>query len=107
MATKFIQNIVNSETTLSNRAALIEKQASAAQQNIVTGLELKVMELESKVQSLLDFAPDSSYSLKPSNKDFNASAWVQELQDTKMEIKKYSDVLALAQSVQADLFTEV
>lgn len=107
MASKFVKNIINSKATLKNRAQLIERQAIAAQNSIITGLELKKMELTSKVQSMLDFAPDSSHSLKPNASGFDAAAWAADLQATKLEIKRYDESLALAKATFDELFTEV
>ena len=106
MAKKFHIKINNSKSTLGNHASLIEKQAEAAQKNIITNLEIAKMERESKVQSMLDFAPDSTYSLKPNATGFEATKWATELQALKVEIAKYDEALDLAITTYNDLFTE-
>lgn len=105
MATQFLKNITNSKATLANRAALIEKQAIAAQTGIITSLELNKMKTESQLQSLLDFAPDSSYSLKPGRPDFNASAWAKEVHKLNCELIKIEEQLTIANKTYTELFT--
>lgn len=106
MATKFIQNIVNSKATLANRAALIEKQAAAAQNNIISHLEIEKMNAESQIQAMLDFAPDSAHSLKPNAANFNATEWVKDLQALKMKIRRIDEALEVATATYEELFME-
>lgn len=107
MATKFIQNIVNSKSTLANRASLIEKQATVAQQNMINELEMKKMNIESQIQTILDFAPDSTYSLKPGRPNFAAPAFTKELHQLKMSLKLTIEELEVATATYDELFVEV
>lgn len=107
MASKFIKNITNSQSTLATRASLIEKQAMAAQTSIITALELEQMEIQSKIQAMLDFAPDSSYSLKPNNTNFNAPLWAKELNGLKGKLVTIEEELEIAKETYNDLFSDL
>jgi hypothetical protein len=49
-------------------------------------------------------APDNTYSLRPGSKDFDASRWMNELHDTKMEIKLKAIELEVANEIKNEWF---
>ena len=96
----------SSSNTLKSRAGSISTQAEIAQQTIVNQLKSKVSELELKVENLTDFAPNSTYSLRPGTENWNPSEWATELQRTKWELYLAKQQLRLAEETYSEYFKE-
>ena len=87
----------NGNGTLQKRAQSISTAAEIAQQNLVNALKQKKVELDLKITSLTDLAPDSTESIRPASKDWNAAKWVEELQAAKQELYFLKIQLKLAE----------
>ena len=96
----------NSSETLKRRAATIAQNAEVAQQNLLNNLKQKKIEIDLKIADLTDLAPDSTESLRPGNKDWDAKVWVAELQQAKQDKYSIEIQLKLAQETYDEYFTE-
>jgi len=102
--TELISDTTNA--TLKRRASAIAQAAEIAQQNIVNGLKKKQTQLTLKVQALTDLSPDSTESLRPGSKDWDADKWATELQQTKQELYFVEVQLKLANETFDEYFKE-
>lgn len=92
---------------LQRRAQSLATSAEIAQQNLVNNLKQQKVNLELKIAALTDLAPESRDSLRPGDKDWDASKWAKELQDTKQALHMLNIQLQLAQETYDEYFTEI
>jgi len=90
----------------SSRAEMIAEETIIEVNQFVSTLKKEKMLLKNKIVKLTDLAPDNTYSLRPGGKDFNATKWVQELHQTKMDLKLKEIELTEAESILTEWFTE-
>ncbi len=104
---KFVSTLSSSNQEIKEaRAQMIGDETVLEVTQFVNGLKKERMLLKNKIVKLTDLAPDNSYSLRPGGKDFNAAKWVQELHQTKMDLKLKEIELAEAESILNEWFTE-
>ncbi len=96
----------NNSSTLTRRAGSIATAAQIAQQNIVNQLKQRKCELELKVANLTDLAPESTDSLRPGDKDWDAKKWAIELQETKQELYDLNVQLTIAEETYKEYFED-
>lgn len=96
----------NNSSTLTRRAGSIATAAQIAQQNIVNQLKQRKCELELKIANLTDLAPESTDSLRPGDKDWNAKKWAIELQETKQELYDLNVQLTIAEETYKEYFED-
>lgn len=70
----------------------------------ITALRRELSKLNNKLTSLTDLAPDNTYSLRPGSKDFDASKWMNELHETKMDRKLKGIELEVAMEIKNEWF---
>ncbi len=105
---KFIKLISdNGNGTLIRRAETISTAAEVAQQNIVNQLKQQKSQLEMKVINLTDFAPETTDSLRPGDKDWDAAKWAKELQETKEQLYDINIQLNIAEDTYNEFFKEI
>lgn len=102
--TKLISD--NNSSTLTRRAGSIATAAQIAQQNIVNQLKQRKCELELKVANLTDLAPESTDSLRPGDKDWDAKKWAIELQETNQELYDLNIQLTIAENTYKEYFED-
>lgn len=102
--TKLISD--NSSSTLARRASSISTAAQVAQQNIINRLVQEKCGLELKVANLTDFAPESSDSLRPGDKNWDAKKWAIELQETKQALYDLDIQLKIAEETYKEYFED-
>ncbi|HEY4065154.1 MAG TPA: hypothetical protein VGM30_24790 [Puia sp.] len=103
---KFVQNLTLSDNGIkSKRAGILGTQAKTAQDKLVLTLRGEKEELDSKLTQLEDLAPDTSISLKPGGDHFDASAWVEAMQETKVALVNKKIELKIAEETLAEWFT--
>ena len=102
--TKLISD--NSSTTLQRRASTIATAAEIAQQEIVNKLKQEKCKLEMKIANLTDFAPETTDSLRPGDKDWDAGTWAKELQEAKQDLYDVSIQLEIATNTYNEYFKE-
>jgi hypothetical protein len=105
---KKFQEIIsdNTNASLKRRAAQISTSAEIAQQNLVNALKQEKTNIELKIAGLTDLAPDTTDSLRPGSKDWDAVKWVKDLQTAKQELYQIDIQLKLAQETFDEYFTE-
>ena len=64
------------------------------------------LNLEFKINNLVDMAPETSDSLRPGAKNFDATKWVSELHSLKMQIKLKGIELSEAEAIVKEWFTD-
>jgi len=96
----------NTSASLQRRAAQIATSAEIAQQNLVNALKQEKTNVELKIVALTDLAPDSTDSLRPGSKDWDAVEWVKRLQNAKQELYQINIQLKLAQETFDEYFSE-
>lgn len=96
----------NTSASLQRRAAQIATSAEIAQQNLVNALKQEKTNVELKIVALTDLAPDSTDSLRPGSKDWDAVEWVKKLQNAKQELYQINIQLKLAQETFDEYFSE-
>lgn len=104
-AGKFATQLAASDKNIKEaRAGLLAKQAKRAAENKVRDLEDEVDSLETKILNLTDLAPDTTYSLRPGGKDFDAEGWVNKLHEAMLEIELKKIELAQAEAILGEWF---
>lgn len=96
----------NSNAVLARRAANITTNAKIAQQTIINDLTQKLMNVELRIADATDFAPESTVSLTPGSKNWDAKIWAQNLQKLKMEKYNIEINLKLAQETYNEFFKD-
>ena len=105
----FTQNLTKSNDSIKKtRAERIGKAAERSQRALVDSLEKQVDDLENQLEDLEDLSPDSELSLQPvKDGEFDADAWVNNIQETKVSLANLKLELEVAQKTYAKYFTEV
>lgn len=102
---KFITLISNNGSqTLVRRAETLATAAEIAQQNIINTLKQEKSALQMKIMNLTDFAPETTDSLRPGDKDWDAKQWAIELQETKQALYDVDIQLKIAESTYNEYF---
>lgn len=91
---------------LNKRAANVLKAAAAAMTKKVTAIQDKIDAIEIKILDLTDLSVETKDSLRPGDKNFNATYWVEELCALTLEKTLLEQELAVAEDVQAEYFSE-
>jgi len=105
---KFISNLTASNKTIKeSRAKIVSEDALDAQTELVRELKKSKRELERRLIQLSDMSPDSELSLKVVKDNFNAAAWVKEIQDIKIELANKEVELTLAEATFNEWFGDV
>ena len=104
---KFTQNLSASDSTIKEtRASNLSQLASLEASGLVDKLKKEKLNLEFKINNLVDMAPETSDSLRPGAKNFDATKWVSELHSLKMQIKLKGIELAEAEAIVKEWFTD-
>jgi hypothetical protein len=91
-------------TIKETRAKQLAEDTILEVDTFINTLKRELSKLNNKLTSLTDLAPDNTYSLRPGSKDFDASRWMNELHDTKMEIKLKAIELEVANEIKNEWF---
>lgn len=92
---------------LNKRAANVLKSAQAAMTKKLTGLTDKRDALELEILDLTDLSVETKDSLRPGDKNFNATAWVDKLCALTLEIELIDQEIEIVEAVQLEYFTVV
>lgn len=104
---KFLKSISNGSSTLQKRAYSLSESARVAQSNLVNYLRNEKTKLELKECDLIDFSPETTDSLRPISKDWDAETWAKELQEIRQKIYDIKIQLDIAESTYNEFFTEI
>jgi hypothetical protein len=103
---KFAQTLSASNADIkTTRAQALAETTVLEVESFIQSLKREKLQLNNKLNQLTDLAPDNTYSLRPGSKDFDASRWVNELHETKMEIKLKTIELEVASEIRNEWFT--
>ena len=107
MNSKFVTTIAGTAEGIKlKRAQDVAAQAKLAQESLINELSKNVNVLEAALTRHLDIGPETTDSLRPVDKGFNADAWVSGVQSLKMDLKKANEKLAVARETYAEWFAE-
>lgn len=106
---KFISGIVAGKSTLASRATQLSNLVeNAVKQNLIK-IEGQISNLEMERASLLDFAPNTTDSLRPGNGndgEFKPEAWAKRLLQIDYDLRELKIQKTLIDAEQKELFTE-
>lgn len=104
-ATKFEKNLTQSTDGIkAARAAILGSNAKIAQETLVNKLKGEENTLNIRLQQLTDLSPNETTSLQVGGGNFNADAWVKEMQDIKVSLLNKKVELSLAQDTLSEWF---
>lgn len=102
---KFATSIAASDKTIKEaRAAIVAKSGKRAAENKVRSIEDSVDALETTIMNLTDLAPDTTYSLRPGGKDFDAEGWVEKLHSSTLDLELQKIELKVAEDILKEWF---
>lgn len=88
------------------RVDALATQAEIAQQAIVNKLKQEKSKLEIELINLTDLSPETSDSLRPGSKNWNAQEWAKNIQRVKQELHTIGIQLDLAEETYKEYFGE-
>lgn len=104
---KFAQTLSSSDKSIKQaRAQMLSDTTVLEVEAKVSNLKREVNTLKNKITSLTDLAPDNTYSLRPGGKDYNPVKWVDELHQTKIDLRLKVIELEVAEEIYTEWFTE-
>ena len=98
------EKMLTSDSVYNKRVEILSKTAELAQKNLINDLKTTKEELELKIFNLTDLAPDSSDSLRPGSKNWNAARWAKSLQETKQSLHMCKIQLDIANKTLDEYF---
>jgi hypothetical protein len=102
---KFTEMIsASNSTTLTSRAEDLEEEVLLELNSFINGLKREKAQLKSKINKLTDLAPENSTSLRPGHSDFEASRWVKDLHQHRMDLALKEVELDEAQKIYNEYF---
>ena len=96
----------NTSASLKRRAAQIATSAEIAQQNLVNALKQDKTNIELRIAALTDLAPDTTDSLRPGSKDWDAVKWVKDLQEANQDLYQINIQLEIAEKTFKEYFVD-
>lgn len=104
---KFLQMMSqNDSKALVARASQIDVQARIAQETVIQNLKNEIAQTEIEIQNLTDFAPETTQSLRPGVKGWNAAKWATDLQAAKIKLYELNVELKVAKETFDEFFGE-
>lgn len=97
----------NENEVLKRRAEALATHAEIAQSAIVNKLKQEKTKIELEILNLTDLAPDTTDSLRPGGKDWDATTWAKNLQKAKQDLYNIKIQLQLAEETYNEYFTEL
>jgi len=105
---KFVNTLTASDKTIKKtRATNLELTVKMEAEDLVRRLTREKLSLIAKIDNLTDLGPDSTFSLRPGGKDFDASKWVSELHETTLDLDLKDVELEAAEAILSEWFSKV
>lgn len=102
---KFVSRITASDSSIKeSRAKNLEMTVKMEVEDLIRKLTKDKLALETEIEKLSDLAPDTTYSLRPGGKDFDARSWVTKLHQAKLDLKLKNIELEEAESILNEWF---
>lgn len=95
-----------SKEILSDRAKNLSDEVILEVETFISNLKREKIQLSNKINNLTDLSPENTYSLRPGNKDFKATAWMNDLHKSRMDLKLKNVELEAAQEIYDEWFSE-
>jgi hypothetical protein len=95
------------QDVLDKRSAAVLKAAKNAMKKKLDGLDDQKDALELQILNLTDLSVETRDSLRPGDKNFNATAWVNELCGKTLELALLEQEIAVVEAVNEEYFTEI
>lgn len=99
------EKMLTSDSVYNKRVEILSKTAELAQKNLINDLKVTKEKLELKIFNLTDLAPESSDSLRPGSKNWNATQWAKSLQEAKQDLYMCEIQLDIANKTLEEYFT--
>jgi polysaccharide deacetylase 2 family uncharacterized protein YibQ len=96
----------SNSATLSSRAADLENEVLIEVESFINNLKREKAQLKTKVNKLTDLAPENTTSLRPGHPDFEASEWIKNLHQCRMDLALKEVELTEAQAIYDEFFGE-
>jgi hypothetical protein len=96
----------NSTDIRNARADRVTQQIKLHQKELVQEIELKILEVESKLDELLDTGPTHTTSLKVVPDGFQPKQFVRKIHELRLELAMLNVELKIATETQAAIFNE-
>lgn len=107
MKNKFVLAIAGSAEGIKlQRAENTATAAKLAQESLINDKRKVVQITSAALTSLLDIGPDSTDSLRPVARDFDAENWVASVHSNKVSLKRASEQLEIAEATYAEWFAD-
>jgi hypothetical protein len=105
LTNKFITKLSSSpEAVIASRAKILAQQAASKATGLVTKLDEERLDLELKILTLTDLAPETSFSMVPGGVNFDATKWIADLHKTTLALKMKNIELEAAQEIVDEWF---
>jgi uncharacterized protein YdcH (DUF465 family) len=102
---KFVQTLSASDASIKeSRARILSEQTEIEASTMVQNLKKEKLQLQSKINQMTDLAPETTDSLRPGAKDFDAAKWIKGLHTFKMQLKLKQIELEEAEAIYAEWF---
>ena len=102
---KFVKTLSASDSSIKEtRATILSEQTEIEASTMVQNLKKEKLTLQSKISQMTDLAPETSDSLRPGSKDFNAAKWIKDLHTFKMQLKLKQIELDEAENIYNEWF---
>ena len=102
---KFQQILAASgQDLLDRRSQLIFKGTNAAMEDKLTSLNRKKDAVELEILNLTDLSVKTRDSLRPGNKDFDPTLWIEKMCELYTEIEVINDDIFIAENIQKEFF---
>lgn len=104
---KFVTGLVQDAPGIKKQRAISTgKEAADAQIDLIRELEKEKRILENELLNLTDLSPENEYDLRPTAKNFNATAWCKKLQEIKVSLLEVQIQLNVAFGTQKEWFAD-
>ena len=104
---KFNSLLNSSASTIKGvRAALVTETAQFEQEELVRTLGTQLRNKKNALLTITDIYPNSTLSLSVVKPEFDAKAWVRDIQNLKVEIANLKVELELAEETMTEWFGE-
>ena len=101
---KSAMNITSSAKIKDKRAKMLAEDIQASLYTQILNKQKTIRDIEREIERKCDFGPDTEYSLKVNKDDFDASDWVSELSQKKVDLRLKQIELEIDMDTYAELF---
>jgi hypothetical protein len=105
-------NHFSKKITQGNKGILAEKADNMAniaqieQETLISNLKRDFYSTKNAIDALTDLAPNSTTSLRPGSKEFDAQQWVKDLHNAKVKLLEIEVELEIAEKTMKEWFED-